>query len=71
LGRCSAWAVHPALPLMASGSRMQFVKTYTLGGEALGLIRYHDGFLGQRIGRCWPWPSTRCGPCLRRAPPTA
>ena len=35
---------------MAVGSRAQFVKLLTYSGEQLGMIRYHDGFLGQRIG---------------------
>jgi len=46
----SALAVHPSLPILASGSHSQFIKTFTLEGETLSVIRYHDGFLGQRIG---------------------
>jgi len=46
----SAFAVHRSLPILASGSHSQFIKTFSLEGESLGVIRYHDGFLGQRIG---------------------
>ena len=35
---------------MASGTSQQQVKVYTNDGQALSTIRYHDGFLGQRIG---------------------
>ena len=36
---------------MATGSHAQFIKILTLGGDQLGgIIKYHDGFLGQRIG---------------------
>lgn len=28
----------------------QFIKVLTLDGEMINVIRYHDGFLGQRIG---------------------
>jgi regulator-associated protein of mTOR len=47
----TALAVHPCAPIMATGSHAQFIKILTLGGEQLGgIIKYHDGFLGQRIG---------------------
>lgn len=43
--------VHNSAPIMASGSHAQFIKILTLGGEQLGnIIKYYDGFLGQRIG---------------------
>jgi WD40 repeat protein len=47
----TALAVHPSAPIMATGSHAQFIKILTLGGEQLGgILKYHDGFLGQRIG---------------------
>ena len=47
----TALAVHPHVPILATGSHAQFIKILTLGGEQLGgIIKYHDGFLGQRIG---------------------
>jgi regulator-associated protein of mTOR len=47
----TAMAVHSCAPIMAAGSNRQFIKILTLGGEQLGgIIKYHDGFLGQRIG---------------------
>jgi WD40 repeat protein len=36
--------------VMAAGSRNQFIKVFDLKGEVTNLIRYHDGFLGTRIG---------------------
>jgi len=49
-GQMTAMQVHPCAPVMASGSHAQFIKLLTLSGEQLSMIRYHDGFLGQRIG---------------------
>jgi regulator-associated protein of mTOR len=47
----TALTVHPVAPIMATGSHAQFIKILTLGGDQLGnIIKYHDGFLGQRIG---------------------
>jgi regulator-associated protein of mTOR len=43
--------VHNCAPIMAAGSHAQFIKILTLSGEQLGnVIKYYDGFLGQRIG---------------------
>lgn len=39
------------LALLVGGrSYNQFIKVLTLDGETLNVIRYHDGFLAQRIG---------------------
>jgi WD40 repeat protein len=47
----TAMAVHQSAPILASGSHTQFIKILTFGGDQLGsLIKYHDGFMGQRIG---------------------
>jgi regulatory associated protein of mTOR len=47
----TALAVHRCLPIMATGSHAQVVKVFTMGGDQLDRdIKYHDGFLGQRIG---------------------
>jgi len=35
---------------MAIGSGTQHIKVYNMNGETLNTIRYHEGFLGQRIG---------------------
>ena len=35
---------------LGSGSAHQHISLFTLTGEALNTIRYHDGFMGQRIG---------------------
>ena len=51
----SSLCLHPSTPLMASGSRNQFIKlfdTSRVGDEGvreLNTIRYFDGFLGARI----------------------
>ena len=54
---CIAFHPNPSVPLLASGSRNQFIKLYDLSamrdsGQAreLSTIRYFDGFLGARIG---------------------
>ena len=42
--------VHPQAEIFAVGSASQVIKIFNLNGDNLGLIRYHDGFMGQRIG---------------------
>jgi WD40 repeat protein len=46
----TALAVHEFAPVVASGSHNQFIKVMDTGGNLISMIRYHDGFLGQRIG---------------------
>ncbi|KAE9139314.1 hypothetical protein PF007_g1081 [Phytophthora fragariae] len=46
----TALAVHDYAPIFASGSHNQFIKVFRSDGEQLALIRYHEGFLGERIG---------------------
>ena len=36
--------------IFSSGSASQMIKVYNLDGGNLSTIRYHDGFMGQRIG---------------------
>lgn len=36
--------------VLRSGSHNQFIKVFRSDGEPLTLIRYHEGFLGERIG---------------------
>jgi hypothetical protein len=43
-------AVHDFAPLFATGSTKQQVRYFTSSGESVGESRYHEGFLGQRIG---------------------
>lgn len=45
----SAFAVHSRASLMASGSASQRIRVCSLSGEELNVIRYHEGFLGQRM----------------------
>jgi len=49
-GVMTSLAVHDYAPIFATGSQAQKVKVFNINGEELSLIRYHDGFLGQRIG---------------------
>lgn len=42
--------VHQQADLIACGSANQNIKVLNLDGEVLSNIRYHDGFIGQRIG---------------------
>ncbi|KAJ8607480.1 hypothetical protein CTAYLR_009427 [Chrysophaeum taylorii] len=46
----AAFDAHSKAPLLASGSHNQFVKFMARDARQLNIIRYHDGFLGQRIG---------------------
>ncbi|RLO03639.1 hypothetical protein DYB28_003600, partial [Aphanomyces astaci] len=46
----TALAVHAFAPVYATGSHNQFIKVFRQDGEQLALIRYHEGFLGERIG---------------------
>ena len=41
---------HNQVAVLASGSHAQFLKILDLDGNTLNVIRYHEGFLGQRIG---------------------
>ncbi|GAB6021043.1 hypothetical protein CHUAL_003678 [Chamberlinius hualienensis] len=46
----TAMVIHPAADIFACGSVSQFITVYSYHGENLSLIKYHDGFMGQRIG---------------------
>lgn len=46
----TALSVHDYAPLIATGSQDQRIKVMNFNGDELSIIRYHDGFLGQRIG---------------------
>lgn len=43
-------SIHPRAAIVASGSQQQYIKVFNFAGECLVTIRYHDGWLGQRIG---------------------
>jgi len=45
----TALAVHSSAPVLAVGQD-QRIKVMNFQGDPLSIIRYHDGFLGQRIG---------------------
>lgn len=45
-----ALTVHEQAPIIAAGSTDQRIKIMSRLGEEISLVRYHDGFLGQRIG---------------------
>ncbi|KAJ7559940.1 hypothetical protein O6H91_04G107500 [Diphasiastrum complanatum] len=49
-GHLTALAVHRYAPVIASGSAKQYIKVFSASGEQLSMIRYHNSFLGQRIG---------------------
>ena len=48
----TAFAGHPRIPVLATGSHDQFIKILTLDGDTLNVKRYHEVFRGtaQRIG---------------------
>uniref|UniRef100_A0A0D6QVD8 Raptor N-terminal CASPase-like domain-containing protein n=1 Tax=Araucaria cunninghamii TaxID=56994 RepID=A0A0D6QVD8_ARACU len=49
-GALTSLAVHRHAPVIASGSAKQYIKVFSLRGDQLSMIRYHNSFLGQRIG---------------------
>lgn len=49
-GNLTALAVHRHAPVIATGSGKQLIKTYSTSGELLSRVRFHNSFLGQRIG---------------------
>ncbi|XP_071105465.1 regulatory-associated protein of mTOR-like isoform X1 [Haliotis cracherodii] len=46
----TSMAVHPRADVIACGSVNQSISVYNQSGDSLSLIKYHEGFLGQRIG---------------------
>ena len=46
----TALDVHPQSELFAVGSANQIIKVFNLNGDSISTVRYHDGFMGQRIG---------------------
>jgi regulator-associated protein of mTOR len=46
----TALAVHPKIPVVATGSHAQFIKILTLDGETLKVVRYHEEMSNHRIG---------------------
>ncbi|XP_022248946.1 regulatory-associated protein of mTOR-like [Limulus polyphemus] len=46
----TAMAVHQSLNILACGSVNQIINVYNTLGETVSVIKYHDGFMGQRIG---------------------
>lgn len=49
-GELSAFVLHPHAPVFAVGSRSRVVQVYNTAGDELSTIRYHVGFVGQRLG---------------------
>eukprot|EP01120_Amphizonella_sp_Union-15-10_P002854 TRINITY_DN13145_c0_g1_i1.p1 TRINITY_DN13145_c0_g1~~TRINITY_DN13145_c0_g1_i1.p1 ORF type:complete len:369 (-),score=39.60 TRINITY_DN13145_c0_g1_i1:6-1064(-) len=46
----TALAVHDGSPILATGSQDQRLKIMNFNGDELSVVRFHDGFLRQRIG---------------------
>ena len=42
--------VHPHAGILAVGSSQQFIGVLSQNGNLLGTIKYHEGFMGHRIG---------------------
>ncbi|BBN00072.1 regulatory associated protein of mTOR [Marchantia polymorpha subsp. ruderalis] len=49
-GHLTSLAVHRHAPVIASGSSKSFIKVFSTSGEQLSMVRYHNSFLGHRIG---------------------
>jgi len=47
----TAFAMHDHVPLIATGSHMKFIQLLDADFTSLGVIKFHDGFMGQRIGQ--------------------
>ncbi|EDO47933.1 predicted protein [Nematostella vectensis] len=50
LNNMTSFEVHQQAKVLASGSANQIIKVMDLDGGMRSVIRYHDGFMGQRIG---------------------
>ena len=46
----ASFDVHPQAELFSVGSANQIIKVFNMNGHNISTIRYHDGFMGQRIG---------------------
>ncbi|XP_046991838.1 regulatory-associated protein of mTOR isoform X1 [Schistocerca americana] len=46
----TAMAIHRVADTFACGSMNQFINVYGMDGNALNTIKYHEGFMGPRIG---------------------
>jgi Raptor N-terminal CASPase like domain/WD domain, G-beta repeat len=46
----TALAVHPRIPIAATGSEAQFIKIVALDGDTMQLLRYHEKLANHRIG---------------------
>ncbi|XP_035218462.1 regulatory-associated protein of mTOR-like isoform X2 [Stegodyphus dumicola] len=46
----TAMAIHTSLDLIACGAASQFISVFNQSGENVSTIKYHDGFMGHRIG---------------------
>ncbi|GIY50119.1 regulatory-associated protein of mTOR [Caerostris extrusa] len=46
----TAMAIHPQLDLIACGAATHFISIYNQNGDNISTIKYHDGFMGHRIG---------------------
>jgi regulator-associated protein of mTOR len=49
-GHLTSIAVHRHAQVIATGSSKQVIKTFSANGEQLGMVRFHNSYLGQRIG---------------------
>lgn len=49
-GHLTSLTVHRHAPVIATGSGKQLIKTFSTSGELLSRVRFHNSFLGQRIG---------------------
>jgi len=50
-GGLTALDVHQYCEVIASGSVQQWINVYSHVGDTLSTIKYHEGFMGQRIGQ--------------------
>lgn len=49
-GHLTSLTAHRHAPVIATGSGKQLIKTFNTNGKQLNMVKYHNSFLGQRIG---------------------
>lgn len=49
-GHLTSLTAHRYAPVIATGSGKQLIKIFSTNGKQLNIVKYHNSFLGQRIG---------------------
>lgn len=49
-GHLTSLTAHRHAPVIATGSGKQLIKVFSTDGRQLNMVKFHNSFLGQRIG---------------------